>query len=90
MSQGVIIFVITMSLVINFIETYPEILSKGKHADPYKGPLQDWRYYKGHALTSNQILAIAWDSSGPAQKTCALREEAGDSSFVDLLGHDCG
>ena len=55
----------------------------------YKGPIQDWRYYNTTALTADHIYEIAMDKNGPAQRTCVLEDEAADSSFVDILGHDC-
>lgn len=58
-------------------------------AYPYKGPLQDWRYYRGQALTSAQIYKIAFDTVGPARRTCELFDEGGDTAFKDLAGNDC-
>ena len=59
--------------------------------DPYKGPIQDWRFYNGVALTADHISEIAMDTTAPAQRTCVLPDEAPDSgTFVDILGHDCG
>ena len=44
---------------------------------PYKGPVQDWRYYVGHALTDAEIRSIAQasqDMAGSMLRTCTLPE----------------
>ena len=54
-----------------------------------KGMLQDWRYYKGIALSAAEIHKIAMDTAAPALRTCQLRHEGGDSIWTDELGHGC-
>jgi len=51
-----------------------------------KGPLQDWRYYRGRALSAEQIFKIAFNT---AQRTCELSDEGGDTDFKDSAGKDC-
>jgi len=59
---------------------------------PYMGPVQDWRYYVGHALTDAEIKNIAQrslDENGNMLRTCTLPEEGRDNSWKDLYGNDC-
>jgi hypothetical protein len=59
---------------------------------PYRGLVQDWRYYVGHALNATEIKAIATksvDSVGKNLRTCTTRTEGMDSTFKDIYGHDC-
>jgi hypothetical protein len=59
---------------------------------PYMGPVQDWRYYVGHALTDAEIKNIAQmspDENGNMLRTCTLPEEGRDSNWKDLYGNDC-
>jgi hypothetical protein len=51
--------------------------------------LQDWRYYKAQALTTNEIYKIANDETGPAKRTCEHDDEGGDETWTDMYGHDC-
>ena len=58
----------------------------------YVGPVQDWRYYVGLALTAQEIKRIAMDSKdddGQPLRTCKMREEGMDTNFKDIYGHDC-
>ena len=58
---------------------------------PYMGPVQDWRYYVGHALTDAEIKNIAQmslDENGIMLRTCTLPEEGMDSHWKDLYGND--
>lgn len=58
----------------------------------YVGPIQDWRYYVGHALTGEEIKNIAdssLDAKGKILRTCKLANEGRDSNFKDIYGHDC-
>jgi hypothetical protein len=60
--------------------------------NPYMGPVQDWRYYVGHALTDAEIKNIAQmslDENGIMLRTCTLPEEGMDSHWKDLYGNDC-
>ena len=59
--------------------------------NPYLGPVQDWRYYVGHALTAAEIKAISQenDDDGAALRTCKLPEEGKDSNWKDIYGNDC-
>ena len=54
-----------------------------------KGAVQDWRYYRGLALSKDEIYKIADDTSGPARRSCQHDDEGGDSSWTDIYGHDC-
>jgi hypothetical protein len=54
-----------------------------------KGPMQDWRYYKGHALSAAEIYKLAEDKTGSAVRTCEHHSEGGDSTWTDIYGHDC-
>jgi len=63
---------------------------------PYVGPIQDWRYYRGYALDPSEIKMIALgtirtDSSGQTEnlRTCEFSSEGGDSKFKDIYGRDC-
>jgi len=59
---------------------------------PYAGPVQDWRYYVGLALSAADIFTIATrsvDSQGISLRTCKGRTEGFDSNFKDIYGHDC-
>ena len=69
-------------------ESYTGLGHRMPGAYPYKGPIQDWRYYH-QALTAEQIYEIAMDTAGLVRRTCELQEEGGDSTFSDILGHDC-
>ncbi len=58
----------------------------------YIGPVQDWRYYVGHALTAVEISDIAKfskDADGQILRTCKLKPEDKDSNYKDIYGHDC-
>jgi len=59
--------------------------------NPYMGPVQDWRYYVGHALTAKEIKTIAQekDDNGAVLRTCTLPEEGRDSNWKDVYGNDC-
>ena len=53
---------------------------------------QDWRYYKGHALSDEDILKIAEerDAAGnPKLRTCEHHDEGGDTTWTEIYGHDC-
>lgn len=70
-------------------EAYTGLGHRMPGAYAYKGPIQDWRYYH-QALNAEQIYEIAMDTTGPAQRTCELWDEpGGDSTYTDILGHDC-
>jgi hypothetical protein len=59
---------------------------------PYMGPVQDWRYYVGHALTHAEIKSIAQvsqDEAGSMLRKCTLPEEGKDSNWRDIYGNDC-
>jgi hypothetical protein len=59
---------------------------------PYRGPVQDWRYYVGQALTASEIKAIATksvDKNGKLLRTCSFRTEGQDSKYKDSYGNDC-
>jgi len=59
---------------------------------PYMGPVQDWRYYVGHALTDAEIRSIAQvsqDMAGSMLRKCKLPEEGQDSNWRDIYGNDC-
>ena len=55
-----------------------------------KGSVQDWRYYRGHVLSKDEIYKIAEDKSGPAKRSCKHDDEGFDESWMDVYGHDCG
>jgi hypothetical protein len=54
-----------------------------------KGLVQDWRYYRGHVLSKDEIYKIAVDTSGPARRSCKHDDEGSDSAWTDVYGHDC-
>jgi hypothetical protein len=59
---------------------------------PYMGPVQDWRYYVGYALTDVEIKDIArlsTDEKGTALRKCTLSDEGRDSNWKDTYGNDC-
>ena len=63
---------------------------------PYMGPIQDWRYYRGQALTAEEINIIATqtvlspsDPTSENLRTCLFIDEGGDSTFRDTFGHSC-
>jgi hypothetical protein len=51
-----------------------------------RGPVQDWRYYKGQALSAGEIYKLADDFF---LRTCEHNNEGGDSTWTDIYGHDC-
>ena len=58
----------------------------------YPDVVEQWRYYPGEVLTSEEIKKIAYDSidtNGKNMRTCELESEGGDVAWADLYGHDC-
>ena len=49
---------------------------------------QDWRYYRGSALSEADVFKIAEDER-LALRTCAHSDEGADTTWTDLHGHDC-
>lgn len=64
---------------------------------PYQGVIQDWRYYRGQALTAEEVMSIAINTvADPLSlaesenlRTCQFADEGGDLNFRDVFGHDC-
>ncbi len=59
---------------------------------PYRGAVQDWRYYVGQALTASEIKAIATksvDKKGKKLRSCSFPTEGQDSVYKDIFGHSC-
>jgi hypothetical protein len=54
-----------------------------------KGAVQDWRFYRGHVLSKDELYKLAEDKSGPAKRSCQHDYEGGDNTWTDIYGHDC-